>query len=399
MKKINFKQPKYILPLVAFIPLVFLIYNIAGIFGGENKAESKVVTDSINTALPEADEQQVDGKLDAMNKAEWMGENYTALGRLGEDTVAREEIPHGYTEAELDAIDKKNAAADQAAKERAELERTLAESRRHVNSYKYGGRASAHNSFNTSYSSRSQYDELADYAQALDEIQQRNRGRYSNSYGETEQNPTPKQEEAVPSAKSSQKSLEAKPELVYKTLEKGAEKFHTLHPKSSAENSLIKAIIDKTTKAKTGTRLRFKLLDAVTIKGVHIPKGTYLYGVVTGFEGQRVLASISSILLKDKLVKVNLSVYDNDGMEGFYVPSSVFRTFVKDASASAVNGNMNFNGTTASEISAETMALQALQNVYSSATSAISNNIRQDKARIKYNTTVYLINASQSEEN
>ena len=48
-------------------------------------------------------------------------------------------------------------------------------------------------------------------------------------------------------------------------------------------------------------------------------KGTYLYGTVTGFGQQRVRASITSILVGDRFIKVKLSVFDNDGMEGFYV--------------------------------------------------------------------------------
>jgi hypothetical protein len=38
------------------------------------------------------------------------------------------------------------------------------------------------------------------------------------------------------------------------------------------------------------------------------------------------------------------------------------------------------------------LALQALQNMYQSASSAISGNIRKNRAKIKYNTIVYLIN-------
>ena len=76
-------------------------------------------------------------------------------------------------------------------------------------------------------------------------------------------------------------------------------------------------MIDQTTKAREGTRLRFKLLDDVTVGGINLKKGTYLYGTVTGFGQQRVRAAITSILIGDKFVKVNLSVFDNDGMEAF----------------------------------------------------------------------------------
>ena len=47
-------------------------------------------------------------------------------------------------------------------------------------------------------------------------------------------------------------------------------------------------------------------------------------------------------------------------------------------------------------ISTEAIALQSLQNMYNSATSAISSNIRKNKAKIKYNTIVYLINSEDA---
>ena len=103
-------------------------------------------------------------------------------------------------------------------------------------------------------------------------------------------------------------------------------------------------MIDKTTKAHEGMRLRFKLLDDVTLKGTRLRKGTYLYGTVTGFGQQRVMATITSILVRDKFIKVGLSVYDNDGMEGFYVPESAFRDLMKDAKANALQSNINFDG-------------------------------------------------------
>ena len=52
--------------------------------------------------------------------------------------------------------------------------------------------------------------------------------------------------------------------------------------------------------------------------------------------------SITSILVGDKFIKVKLSVFDNDGMEGFYVPESSFRDFVKDAGANTVQQNISF---------------------------------------------------------
>lgn len=405
-KKIDFKQPKYILPLIALLPLTFLLYNVSSLFSGRNKETAHVVKDSINTELPEADGQEMEGKLAAMDKVDWSDEAYTGVERLGEVEEKTEETSQGYSEDELNEIDRRNAKRKHDEQEQAAMEASLAESKRHVNNYEgayptSGGRASR-SSRRGGGNTRSQYDELEDYASALEEIQQRNSRRAMGGYpGSTEDysgGHGAASHEAASNGKEVAVNREEKPALVLKTPEKDVEKFHTINNAPAGESSLITAIIDKTTKARTGTRLRFKLLDGVIIKGVHLPKGTYLYGIVSGFENQRVKANITSILIKDKFVKVNLSVYDNDGMEGFYVPTSLFRNFVKEASAQAVQGNMNFNSNQGMAVSAEAVALQALQNVYSSATTAISSNLREEKARIKYNTTVYLINASNDNE-
>lgn len=188
-----------------------------------------------------------------------------------------------------------------------------------------------------------------------------------------------------------------RPNLVIKSPDTNADKFHTVEAESStADATLIRAMIDQNTKAKEGTRLRFKLLDDVTVSGTKLKKNTYLYGTVTGFGQQRVRAAITSILVGGKFIKVNLSVFDNDGMEGFYVPESAFRDFVKDAGASTVQQNISFESDGyGSGISGEAVALQALQNMYNSATSALSSNIRKNKAKIKYNTIVYLINSDE----
>ena len=164
------------------------------------------------------------------------------------------------------------------------------------------------------------------------------------------------------------------------------------------EAKLIRAMIVQTTKAKEGTRLRFKLLDDVTVSGTKLRKGTYLYGTVSGFGQQRVRATITSILAGDKFIKVKLSVFDNAGMERFYVPESAFRDIVKAAGSSTVQQNISFESENGygSGISGEAIALQALQNMYNSATSAISSNIRKNKAKIKYNTIVYLINSEDA---
>ena len=398
MKRINFRQPKYIFPAVIFVPLCALIYFAMETFGGGGDDPQAVATDRINSTLPEANAEAPGDKMFEMSRRFGDEDAFTAVGALGEEQEEREALEHGYTEDELNRLDAAEAERIRQQQELEELERSLAESRRHINSYAYGD----------GYNPAGHEPAVAprsEYARDLEAIQQRSYERQKAieaglGIGQSDPEEAMRQHRADSMARAREIEREKnRPLLVLKSRETNADKFNTVG--SSADNvdaPLIRAMIDKTTKAHEGTRLRFKLLDDVTIHDVRLAKGTYLYGTVTGFGQQRVRAAITSILVGGKFLKVNLSVFDNDGMEGFYVPESAFRDFMKEAGASTVQQNISFESESGygSGISGEAIALQALQNMYNSATSAVSANIRKNKAKIKYNTIVYLINSDEA---
>ena len=401
MTKINFKQPKYIFPVVIFVPVCALIYFVMQTFGGSGDGEQKVATDRINTELPQANAEEAGDKMYEMSRRFSDEDAFTAVGALGEEKTDSEELEHGYSEEELNRLDAAEAERLRQQQELEELERSLAESRRHINSYAYD------DSYSNSYSNgtRDGYSSQDNFARELDEIQQRSYERQKAieaglGIGQPDPEEVLRKQRADSIARAKREEKERnRPKLVIKSPETNADKFNTVGAESEAvDASLIRAMIDKTTKAHEGTRLRFKLLDNVTVSGVKLKKGTYLYGTVTGFGQQRVRATITSILIGGKFINVNLSVFDNDGMEGFYVPESAFRDFMKEAGSSTVQQNISFESENGygSGISGEAIALQALQNMYNSATSAVAANIRKNRAKIKYNTIVYLINSDEA---
>ena len=401
MTKINFKQPKYIFPVVIFVPVCALIYFVMQTFGGSGDGEQKVATDRINTELPQANAEEAGDKMYEMSRRFGDEDAFTAVGALGEEKTDSEELEHGYSEEELNRLDAAEAERIRQQQELEELERSLAESRRHINSYAYD------DPYSNSYSNgtRDGYSSQDNFARELEEIQQRSYERQKAieaglGIGQPDPEEVLRKQRADSIAKAKREEKERnRPKLVIKSPDTNAAKFNTVGAESEAvDASLIRAMIDKTTKAHEGTRLRFKLLDNVTVSGVKLKKGTYLYGTVTGFGQQRVRATITSILIGGKFINVNLSVFDNDGMEGFYVPESAFRDFMKEAGSSTVQQNISFESENGygSGISGEAIALQALQNMYNSATSAVAANIRKNRAKIKYNTIVYLINSDEA---
>ena len=410
IRKINFKQPKYIFPLVVFIPLCALVYFVMQTFGGSEDTSQTVATDRINTELPQANAEEAGDKMYEMSRRFGDEDAFTAVGAIGEEQKKAEELEHGYSEDELNKLDAAEAERLRQQQEMEELERSLAEYRRHINSFAYGDNAPSENRSNngsrTATSTTTDgYTSQEDWAKDLEEIQRRSYERQKaieSGLGigrfDRDEQAEKQRKDSIARVRQAEKERN-RPKLVIKSGDTNAEKFHTVtSPDDVAEAKLIRAMIDQTTKAKEGTRLRFKLLDDITVSNTKLKKGTYLYGTVTGFGQQRVKATITSILVGDKFINVKLSVFDNDGMEGFYVPESSFREFVKDASSSAVQQNISFESEDGygSGISGEALALQALQNVYNSASSAISSNIRKNKAKIKYNTIVYLINSEEA---
>ena len=400
LKRLNLRQPKYIFPLVIFLPLLGLIYFGMETFKGNGKTTGNVVTDSINMSIPDARGEGMDNKMTAMNKHFAEDGAFTAVDGIGDEYEQKDTTGSGYNDEERQRIDAVNAERLRQMKAEEDLRERQRANMNRINGY---GRGYGNGGYGSN--GRSQQEDLNAYARELDRIQNRSMER-QRQY-QAEQDRRDKEEEAeerrqrqemidVLTGNTKKKGKkEEKAEIVEKVKEDNSEKFNTVASTENVDEPLIKAMIDRTTKAHEGTRLRFKLLDDVTVKGIRLKKGSYLYGIVTGFGQQRVKASITSILVGNKFIKVDLSVFDNDGMEGFYVPESTFREMVKDAGSNVAAQGVQFDVNGTGSLSPEIIALQALQNMYQSASSAVSKNIRKKKAKIKYNTIVYLINTQQ----
>lgn len=388
LKRLNLRQPKYIFPLVIFLPLLGLIYFGMETFKGNGKTAKNVVTDSINMSLPDARGEGMDSKMTAMNKHFAEGGAFTAVDGIGDEYEQKDTTGSGYNDQERQRIEAVNAERLRQMKVEQDLRERQQANMNRINGYGSSG--------------RSQQEDLNSYARELDRIQNRSMERQRQYQAEQERRDKEEEDEerrqrqemidALTGNTKKKNKKEEKTEIVEKVKDDNSEKFNTVASTENVDEPLIKAMIDRTTRAREGTRLRFKLLDDVTVKGIRLKKGSYLYGIVTGFGQQRVMANITSILVGNKFIKVNLSVFDNDGMEGFYVPESTFREMMKDAGSNVAAQNIQFDVNGTGGLSPEIIALQALQNMYQSASSAVSKNIRKNKAKIKYNTIVYLIN-------
>jgi|GEM_PF-757015 len=176
---------------------------------------------------------------------------------------------------------------------------------------------------------------------------------------------------------------------VTKTEQDNSRYFNTVG--LSKSNSFIKAILDEGLKVYDGSRVRIRLMDDIKLGDKTLEKGTYLYGIISGFATQRVQLTITNIAYNSEILNVKLDVYDQDGMKGLYIPESLFREIAKEAGSKSISGQ-NIQFSDSNTANASSIAYSAAQDIYRTSTRAMSDAIRKRKAVLKYNTQIFLVN-------
>ena len=392
LKKINWKQPKYMIPLIIYFPLLFVGYFVIDLFHTE-KAEipdGLATTEYLNPDLPEA-KMKGDGignKYESMLKSYGKIDDYSALGNIErneEDT--HEEYESKYTDEEREQLEAQEAA------KLAEMQRQLQESAQKGLEIAQGGSSSEEDRI-----ARSKQREQ----EAMDELnraiaQARLQAQQSMMPAATDTADAGQREGKV-EASDKKKTDDDEPQEVVKKVKVTSDYFNTLCD-NDKETSLIKAIIDENIKAVDGSRVRLRLLDDIEINDVVVPKGSYLYATMSGFGSQRVKGNVQSIMVDDDIIKVSLALYDTDGLEGLYVPSSQFRETTKDVGSGALSNTSSLtNSSTTSGNSLATWGAQTITNAVQKTSNAISKAIKKNNAKLKYGTFVYLINSRSNKK-
>ncbi|MDR6809683.1 conjugative transposon TraM protein [Dyadobacter sp. BE34] len=103
------------------------------------------------------------------------------------------------------------------------------------------------------------------------------------------------------------------------------------------ENGGLTAVIEKTQQLVSGATVQLRLTRPINVSGQAIPENTFIYGIAS-LSGERLKIKITSISSNEKILPVNLGVYDLDGIEGIYIPGTISRNVTKQALGSQVQG-------------------------------------------------------------
>ncbi|MBB6327642.1 conjugative transposon TraM protein [Algoriphagus iocasae] len=398
--KIDFKQPKYILPIIMLPFLCLLFYGYKS-FSKDSPDEPVHGLSGIQSEIGKVSEQiqkkPLDSKLDASRETyKRANDGYTAIKGLELEVEESSQIKTLYNEEEkrlLDSIDNALKGAGL-----------------------YSGKPDVTNGFPSVIPTPSRQQSFSkedeELLNAINQLEGKKTQVPANRY-EDPMDLFKAQMAVIDSISKAndpayqelqQKEKESKPvanvteNAVYRVQksEGTATLFNTVTREK--EGKFIEAIIDQDIKSGTlGARLRIRLLDDILIGNAIVGKGTYLYALISGYEAQRVKLTISSVMINDQIFPIKLSIYDVDGMEGLYVPASAFREFSKELGGNTTGG-MNLTMQQNSDALSQ-LYMSALQRMFTSTSQAVSKSIKKNKANIKYGTSVYLIDTNELQEN
>ena len=398
--RIDWRAPKYMLPAILYPLLLgagYLIFDVFDVTLAE-KPSGMQTTEYLNPELPQAQlrTDEIGGKYENMAKSYGKIQDYSAVENIDrEQEAGTEAYDSKYTEQDLALLDE-------------EAERRLQEMQSRLDMSRERGMAIANDSIAEPMSEDERLRRGAQRQQeALDELNKAlAEARLNGQKGMEEvQQPQPVANDTIKTAGTvtenedavTQPPEDAATQTVVKAKKPNSAYFNTL-AENEPEPNLIKAIIDEDVKAVDGSRVRLRLLDEVEINGVVLAKGSYMYATMSGFGQQRVKGTVKSLMVDDELLKVSLTLYDTDGMEGLYVPNSYFRETTKDIASGAMSSNMSINNGSYSNNVAQ-WGMQAIQNAYQQTTGAIAKAIRKNKVKLKYGTFVYLVNSRENNKN
>lgn len=402
MNKINFLQKKYVLPLIALPFLIFIAYMINQ-FKPAKEATNLVEVEELNpqlqdpTSTPVANNSNTGGKLQALKNRLKKEGDFTGIQNVETEIVQDEMVQNSsslYTTEEMRAIDSINQVnAIKAEELRQSIDRYRSQDftkeqqatvTTPTNNDPLGQQMQDPNP-NQLSPEEIQRQKIEEQMRKLDSITEARSIKVGQNARQAIEETTTQIIEHPEHHTYQEQTVEVK-----RSKDVSNPYFNTVG--NFDYNLGISAILDEGLKVVQGSRVRIRLLEEVTIGEYRLQPGNYLYGTVTNFTAQRVIITINSIMVNGKPTKVNLSVYDIDGMEGFYIPQSAFRDAAKEAGSKASQQNITVNSGAAGLAQ---FTYKMLQDLYQSSTQALGKNIRENKARLKYATQVYLVNKDE----
>lgn len=281
MKRINFRHPRYAIPLIILPFLVLLNYLWLDMTPAATATQTKVElneTTALNTSLPDANLRKRDmkDKFSAFQDEFKYKTDYSAMQEIGQDRVDPKDIAYGsvYTEEERRMLDSLNNRILSDQQPEGFMERVSQRQRLSPERYAPATASVPGRSTRPMRKVESAYEnEMRLFREQM---------MFIDSLSRVGEDPVPSRRDAQPKAHApASEKQEPTPLPVTKYRNTNKAFFNTIT--ADGEEQFIRAILDEGLKVMQGGRIRIRLLDDIYVRDYEIKKGSYLYGTVSGF--------------------------------------------------------------------------------------------------------------------
>ncbi|MDR2909981.1 MAG: conjugative transposon protein TraM [Bacteroidales bacterium] len=157
--------------------------------------------------------------------------------------------------------------------------------------------------------------------------------------------------------------------------------FHSVGDNNNDKGNVIKAAIHDDQTVISGSTVKMRTLESFDVDGVKVPANTFIYGVAS-LQENRVNISITSIRMNNNIYTVSKSVFDNDGLQGIFIPYNAPADGASELKSDVVTDVPVTTGTGVVGTVVNS-AVQTTKNVIRSST-------RENKVTLKANYSIYL---------
>ena len=159
-----------------------------------------------------------------------------------------------------------------------------------------------------------------------------------------------------------------------------------------ADTPTVRACVASTQVIRAGSTVQLRLLEAVRIDGVTIPRNTPLYGLAT-ISGMRLQVTVSSVEYGGRIFAVEAVAYDMDGQPGLNIPNSRERTALKEALASV--GQTAGTSVNVTRSAGQQMLSELARGGLQASSQYVAGKLREVKITLKANHQLLLISKQQ----
>lgn len=152
--------------------------------------------------------------------------------------------------------------------------------------------------------------------------------------------------------------------------------FYTIDNNDNGkEQNSIKAVIHETQNLVDGAIVKMRLLEDIQVHGTMIAKGGFVFGKAS-LQGERLLIEINSIRQANSIFTVHLKAYDEDGLEGIYIPGVISRDVARQSAENALQSIELTSPDPSLKAQAASVGMNATKNLFSKKTKMVRITIK-----------------------